>query len=69
MYLKCFFALNGHLTTRTVTSPVSQTNVTGNGEIGIAGYAQGLLARYKQALRHMWGSLDSGYALIMAIKI
>jgi hypothetical protein len=63
MYLKCFFALNGHLTSRTVTTPVSQTNVTGKGDIGIRGYAQGLNARYKQALRHMWGSLDSGFAM------
>jgi hypothetical protein len=27
MYLKCFFALNGNLTTRTVVAPASQTNV------------------------------------------
>jgi len=69
MYLKCFFALNGHLTTRTVTSPVSQTNVTGKGDIGILSYVQGLQARYNQALRHMWGSLDSGYALTIAAEV
>jgi Glycosyl transferase family group 2 len=69
MYLKCFFALNGHLTTRTVSSPVSQTNVTGNGDTGILGYVQGLQARYKQALRHMWGSLDSGYAMLKAAEL
>ncbi len=28
MYLKCFFALNGNLTVRTIMSPVSSTNVT-----------------------------------------
>jgi hypothetical protein len=69
MYLKCFFALNGHLTTKTVTTPVSQTNVTGKGNIGILGHAQGLEARYKQALRHMWGSLDSGYGIKLFCEV
>lgn len=59
MYLKCFFALNGNLIVRPVTCPVSQTNITGSG----TGIVDGVQARYRQALRHMWGSLDSGYAL------
>ncbi|KAK1755163.1 glycosyl transferase family group 2-domain-containing protein [Echria macrotheca] len=64
MYLKCFFALNGNLTVRTVLSPVSQTNVTGGGRgQGIAGIITDMRARYKQALRHMWGALDTGYAI------
>ncbi|KAH8890815.1 hypothetical protein GQ53DRAFT_649750 [Thozetella sp. PMI_491] len=64
MYLKCFFALNGNLTTRTVLSPVSSTNVHGGGRgKGIAGLYADVNARYKQALRHMWGCLDSGYAV------
>ncbi|KAL0474445.1 glycosyl transferase family group 2 domain-containing protein [Neurospora intermedia] len=64
MYLKCFFALNGNLTVRTVLSPVSQTNVTGGGrDKGLRGIGMDMKARYKQALRHMWGALDTGYAL------
>ncbi|PHH55344.1 hypothetical protein CFIMG_007365RA00001 [Ceratocystis fimbriata CBS 114723] len=64
MYLKCLFALNGNLTCRTIFSPVSQTNVSGNGkEKGLRGLRWDTEARYKQALRHMWGSLDSGFAL------
>lgn len=64
MYLKCFFALNGNLTVRTVLSPVSQTNVTGGGrDKGLRGIGMDMRARYKQALRHMWGALDTGYAL------
>ncbi|EAQ93648.1 hypothetical protein CHGG_01883 [Chaetomium globosum CBS 148.51] len=64
MYLKCFFALNGNLTVRTVMSPVSQTNVTGGGRgKGLAGIVQDVSARYKQAQRHMWGALDTGYAI------
>lgn len=63
MYLKCFFALNGNLTSRTVLSPVSQSNVTGGGKEGVVGIYMDMTARYKQALRHMWGALDTGYAL------
>jgi hypothetical protein len=62
MYLKCFFALNGHLTTRTVLAPVSQTNVSSGGK-GMRGYIDDCRSRYKQAMRHMWGALDSGFAL------
>lgn len=65
MYIKCFFALNGNLTCRIVPSPVSQSNVSGNGGEGIRGVLSDILARYKQAIRHMWGALDSGYALRM----
>ncbi|KAI0176702.1 glycosyl transferase family group 2-domain-containing protein [Pestalotiopsis sp. NC0098] len=63
MYLKCFFAMNGNLTSRTVLSPVSQSNVSGDGGKGISGLITDMRARYKQALRHMWGCLDSGYAM------
>ncbi|KAK4129339.1 hypothetical protein N657DRAFT_630249 [Parathielavia appendiculata] len=70
MYLKCFFALNGNLTSRTVLSPVSQTNVTGGGRgKGIQGVMIDVRARYKQALRHMWGALDTGYALRKVVEV
>ncbi|KAK4164258.1 glycosyl transferase family group 2-domain-containing protein [Cladorrhinum sp. PSN259] len=69
MYLKCFFALNGNLTVRTVLSPVSQTNVSGNGSgKGLAGIKMDIEARYKQAKRHMWGALDTGYALRKVVE-
>jgi hypothetical protein len=64
MYLKCFFALRGELNVKAVLSPVSQTNVTGGGYgRGVRGIWKDVRARYRQALRHMWGALDSGYAL------
>ncbi|KAK5663667.1 hypothetical protein OQA88_4098 [Cercophora sp. LCS_1] len=70
MYLKCFFALNGNLTVRTVMSPVSQTNVTGGGHgKGLSGIITDVRARYKQALRHMWGALDTGYAIRKAAEL
>ncbi len=71
MYLKCFFALNGNLTTRTVLSPVSSTNVTGGGrDKGLSGIATDMNARYKQALRHMWGCLDKAdYAVRKFFKL
>ncbi|KAH9222530.1 hypothetical protein DL95DRAFT_160399 [Leptodontidium sp. 2 PMI_412] len=62
MYIKCYFALNGHLTTRSVFSAASHSNVHNSGK-GIRGYLRGLQLRYKQAMRHMWGSLDSGFVL------
>jgi hypothetical protein len=70
MYLKCFFALNGNLTVRTVLSPVSQTNVTGGGRgKGLPGIVTDVRARYKQAMRHMWGALDTGYALRRVVEV
>jgi hypothetical protein len=62
MCIKCFFALNGNLTTRSVFSPASHTNVHSSGN-GIRGFFEDLNARYKQAMRYMWGALDSGFVL------
>ncbi|TLS26768.1 hypothetical protein PpBr36_05417 [Pyricularia pennisetigena] len=70
MYLKCFFALNGHLTTKVIMAPVSQTNVTGGGQgQGIKGLIKDIQARYKQAQRHMWGALDTGYTLRKCVEL
>ncbi|KAI1374128.1 glycosyl transferase family group 2-domain-containing protein [Hypoxylon crocopeplum] len=69
MYLKCFFALNGNLTVRTIMSPVSQTNVKGDGGEGVQGLYNDMRARYKQALRHMWGALDSGFAIRKLVEL
>jgi hypothetical protein len=62
MYIKCFFGLQGNLTTRTVLSAASQSNVHSSGK-GIRGLFSNLIARYRQALRHMWGALDSGFVV------
>jgi hypothetical protein len=62
MYLKCFLRLNGDLTTRVVLSAASQTNVSSE-KTGFAGLVDGHNARYKQAIRHMWGALDTGYTV------
>ncbi|KAI1409776.1 glycosyl transferase family group 2-domain-containing protein [Hypoxylon sp. FL1857] len=69
MYLKCFFALNGNLTVRTILSPVSQSNVKGDGGEGFNGLYNDMRARYKQALRHMWGALDSGFAIRKLVEL
>lgn len=70
MYLKCFFALNGHLTVRTIMSPVSQSNVKGDGGDGFVPRTYSdMRARYKQALRHMWGALDTGYAIRKFVEL
>jgi Glycosyl transferase family group 2 len=62
MYIKCFFALNGNLTTRSIFSAASHSNVHSSGK-GIRGFFEDINARYKQAMRHMWGALDSGFVL------
>ncbi|KNC97229.1 uncharacterized protein SPPG_07616 [Spizellomyces punctatus DAOM BR117] len=62
MYLKCFFATEGRVIVKSIFSPASQCNVEGTGS-GVSGYVSGLKARYDQAKRHLWGSLDTGYAL------
>ncbi|KAH7274321.1 hypothetical protein FSOLCH5_000800 [Fusarium solani] len=64
MYIKCFFTLNGNLTSRVIHSPVSQSNVTGGGST-----LGDVRARYKQALRHMWGALDTGFALRRLVEM
>ncbi|ROW11467.1 hypothetical protein VMCG_01163 [Cytospora schulzeri] len=69
MYLKCFFALNGNLTVRTIVSPVSQSNVTAGAGSGYHGIIADVKARYKQAIRHMWGALDSGYAMRKVVEL
>ena len=68
MYLKCFFALSGNLTVQVVYAPASQCNVSSE-KHGIYGYFLGLKARYKQALRHMWGSVDTGYTVRETVKM
>ena len=69
MFVKCFFATNGNLTCRTIMSPVSQSNITSGSGAGIRGTARDIWARYNQALRHMWGALDSGFALRQGARL
>ncbi|RKP00797.1 hypothetical protein CXG81DRAFT_12802 [Caulochytrium protostelioides] len=66
MMLKCFFATRGRVDVTSVYSPASQCNV--EGEPG-SGWAGALAARYTQATRHIWGSLDTGYALRRTLEV
>jgi hypothetical protein len=68
MYLKCFFALSCKLTTRVVYAAASQCNVCST-SVGLKGYLGGLRARYSQALRHMWGALDTGFAIRQSVRM
>ncbi|KAK6536942.1 hypothetical protein TWF281_001149 [Arthrobotrys megalospora] len=54
--------MNGKLNIECVASPASHCNVA-SGKKGIWGWFDGLRARYQQALRHMWGCLDTGFAI------
>lgn len=68
MMLKCYFATNGRMKIVSIPSPVSQCNVT-SGKPGIRGWIADHSARYAQGLRHMWGCLDTGYAVRQWCKI
>ena len=56
MYIKCLYSTGGNLISETIYSPASQLDVVGTMRGGIRGYCRDHIARYKQALRHMWGS-------------
>ena len=62
MYLKCYFATSGRFNIRILYSPASQSNVSSDAK-GWRWTTGNVRARYKQAMRHMWGSLDTGYAV------
>jgi hypothetical protein len=61
MYLKVFFSTNGQAQVVPIYSPASQCNVQSS-QTGLPGWFAGLFVRYSQAKRHLWGSLDTGYA-------
>ena len=67
MYLKCYFKTKGRFQTKIIYSPASHTNVYSDVK-GIRGIFANVYSRYQQALRHMWGSLDSGYAVRKGIE-
>ncbi|KAF3156390.1 hypothetical protein EYR41_001197 [Orbilia oligospora] len=62
MMLKSYFLMNGKLNIECVASPASHCNVA-SGMKGVWGWFDGIRARYQQALRHMWGCLDTGFAI------
>ncbi|KAK9386814.1 hypothetical protein V1515DRAFT_104410 [Lipomyces mesembrius] len=73
MYLKCFFRTRCQLKTVTVYSPASHCNVehgdaTANMNIGQR-WMLSSQARFKQAGRHMWGIVDSGFAIRHTIAL
>ncbi|KAJ5641932.1 hypothetical protein N7490_005932 [Penicillium lividum] len=62
MLLKCYFETAGNLISRVIYVPASQCNVSSDGSRGWRRILDTGIARYRQALRHMWGALDSGFA-------
>ncbi|KEF53760.1 uncharacterized protein A1O9_10161 [Exophiala aquamarina CBS 119918] len=68
MLLKCYFATGGHLHTISIPSPASQCNVS-TGKEGVRGWVANHQARYSQGLRHMWGSLDTGFAVRQWLRL
>ena len=68
MYLKCFFACSGNLNVQVIYAAASQCNVSSDVH-GFKGYLDGIGARYRQALRHMWGAQDTGYAVRQSFEM
>ena len=68
MFLKCFFATRGELRLKPIYSPASQCNACSE-ERGMRGFVDSIRARWKQAVRHMWGSLDTGYAIKQGLML
>lgn len=68
--LKAFFATKGGLVTVPIFSPASQCNVSC--AQAVQGWSRSITivkARYNQGIRHMWGSLDTGYAIRSIFKM
>lgn len=63
MLLKCYFETGGDIVSRVIYSPASQCNISSNLHRGWRRVLDTGLARYRQALRHMWGALDTGFAV------
>ncbi|WOO84690.1 uncharacterized protein LOC62_06G008207 [Vanrija pseudolonga] len=60
-HIKLLFCTAGNVISTTVYSPASQLDVCAADSTGFVGMYNDHIARYKQAVRHLWGSLDSGY--------
>lgn len=70
MLLKSYFASRGRLVTIPVYSAASQCNISaGDQEDTWRKAIATMKARYRQAQRHMWGSLDSGYAARRIVEL
>ncbi|KAJ3385007.1 hypothetical protein HDU84_002499 [Entophlyctis sp. JEL0112] len=69
MFLKCFFSTGGKVIIKSIYSAVSCCNIetSHNSSSEPMRFICGLLVRYEQAKRHLWGSLDTGYAIKRAI--
>jgi hypothetical protein len=69
MLLKCYFSSGGRINTVPIFSPASQCNISTEYNQRRHKSLSAIKGRYQQALRHMWGSLDSGYAIRSAFKM
>ncbi|KAF3388135.1 hypothetical protein DPV78_012322 [Talaromyces pinophilus] len=67
MLLKCYFETAGDVITHVIASPASQCNIESPGDSNWGPYSSTLFARYRQALRHMWGALDTGYSVRQSV--
>jgi hypothetical protein len=70
MLLKTYFNSHGRLVTVPIDSAASQCDIfAGDCKDGWRRAVLTMKARYRQALRHMWGSLDSSYAVRRMVEL
>ncbi|KAK9456959.1 hypothetical protein V1511DRAFT_236908 [Dipodascopsis uninucleata] len=65
MFLKCYFETDGRMKTVPIFSPASHCNVAPEvlNSGTLAWLSSSHKARFRQACRHMWGMVDSGYTI------
>jgi len=69
MLLKCFWSSNGRVRTRVIYSAASQCDISGSRKKGCFPIdINSHRARFAQATRHMWGSLDTGYSIMQWLR-
>ncbi|KAK7207619.1 hypothetical protein BZA70DRAFT_243969 [Myxozyma melibiosi] len=72
MYLKCYFKTCGRLRSVSVFSPASHCNVVHENWMPqlsvLERWRLSSVARFMQACRHMWGIVDSGYAIKQTLR-
>ncbi|KAF9891472.1 hypothetical protein FE257_003938 [Aspergillus nanangensis] len=68
MMLKCYFGTATNVVSRVVYVPASQCNISSDSTKGWRRTTDTYKARYRQALRHMWGALDSGFAVRQTVS-
>ncbi|KXS20806.1 hypothetical protein M427DRAFT_27898 [Gonapodya prolifera JEL478] len=61
--LRAFLRTDGRARCQLIPVPINLTNVQATTERSVRGYVSNMRARFSQAVRHMYGGCDVGYAI------